>query len=462
MFATRIPRPVRHLRVRALRAGAVALAVVLVVSACTATSESASSEEGAPDVAAVVDAADAATPVDASAASEPASNDTDSDTAAGELALWDSSTVHDIAIEFDDDDYAEMIATYESTGEKDWIEATVTIDGVTYDEVGLRLKGNSSLRSLTSESAGNPGDLPWLIRLDKYDDDQDHQGYVDIVIRSNSTETSLNEAVALELLEASGLATQQAIATTFTVNGGDTELRLALQHPDGVWEDENFDSDESALYKAESTGDFSYRGDDPDAYDEVFDQEAGDDDLDPLIDFLDFINNAEDETFATELADRLDVESFATYLAFQDLVDNFDDIDGPGNNAYLQYDYDTGLFTVVNWDLNLAFGTANVDGGPLPGDVAGGPPDRARPAGAGGFPGGGPAFGNNVLVDRFMEEFQQLYDEALVELTETLYADGTATAALAEWVDVLSTQSIVDDETIAADAEAVRQSFPTV
>ena len=31
----------------------------------------------------------------------------------------------------------------------------------------------------------------------------------------------------------------------------------------------------------------------------------------------------------------------------QDLVDNFDDIDGPGNNSYLSYDAATGQFTIV-------------------------------------------------------------------------------------------------------------------
>ena len=35
----------------------------------------------------------------------------------------------------------------------------------------------------------------------------------------------------------------------------------------------NFDT-EGILYKAESGGDYSYRGDDPEAYDEVFDQET--------------------------------------------------------------------------------------------------------------------------------------------------------------------------------------------
>ena len=90
------------------------------------------------------------------------------------------------------------------------------------------------------------------------------------------------------------------------------------------------------LYKAEATGDYTYRGTDPASYEEVFDQESGaEDDLTPLIEFLQFVNESSDADFASGLGERLDVPSFATYLALEDLMDNYDAIDGPGNNSYL-------------------------------------------------------------------------------------------------------------------------------
>ena len=76
--------------------------------------------------------------------------------------LFDSSIVHEIAVSFAQADYDAMIATYRSSGEKAWMEATVTIDGVTYQNVGMRLKGNSSIRGLRDDGrgggpAGGPG-----------------------------------------------------------------------------------------------------------------------------------------------------------------------------------------------------------------------------------------------------------------------------------------------------------------
>lgn len=389
--------------------------------------------------------------------------------------LFDSSVVHDISISFDGAAYEAMIAAYTSSRAKEWIEATVTVDGATYEGAGLRLKGNSSLMGLAggrgmpgggaNVSSENPQSLPWLVDLDQFVDGQQHQGITEFVVRSNSSTTALNEAVALELLERAGLASQDAIATRFRVNGGDEVLRLVIENPDDGWMSETLGAT-GALYKAESSGDYSYRGESPDAYDEVFDQEAGKDnaDLTPLIEFLRFINESDDATFAAEIKTHLDVESFATYLAMQELLANFDDIDGPGNNSYLYYDVPNGQFTVVPWDYNLAFGTGfgGREGG------AGGfePPEGFQPPAGGrqGGPGGG-GFGarSNVLSERFLEieEYQTLVEAKTDELRAQLLDGGVAADILSTWVSVLKAQGgdLVTSETIKSEADRIAAYF---
>jgi spore coat protein CotH len=506
------------------------------------------------------------TTVDASSL-ETSSSSTDAE-------LFDSSVVHEITVSFAQEDYDAMIGTYEASGEKDWIEATVVIDGETYEDVGMRLKGNSSIMSLrgggmgnmgpmggnrptqttetsTTETveapaadgagitsttqagapqrdtwqgfpgaAGGPGGsvsadapegLPWLIDLDKNVDRQNHEGVVEFCVRSNGMETALNEAVSLELLEEAGLASQEASAVRFRVNGSEAVLRLVIENPDDLWMAANFDIS-GALYKAESTGDYSYRGDDPDSYDEVFDQEAGKDnaDLTPLVEFLDFINNSDDATFKTELPDRLDIDSFATYLALEDLIANSDDINGAGNNSYLYYDTKAAKFTVVAWDHNLSFGTMG-GAGRLPGggDAMAPPygaqmpdgfqvpygaqmpygfqmPDGAQlpdgfqiPYGAqlpdgfqtpygvqmpdGAMGGMGMMGRSNILVERFKAnpEWEQLYEERLAELTSKLYESGAATGILTEWVTLLKTQAsdLVDSATVDTEAATIAEYF---
>jgi spore coat protein CotH len=386
--------------------------------------------------------------------------------------VWDATEVHAIEVEVEEDAVAAMLDTYRETGEKEWLEATVTIDGEVFERAGIRLKGNSSLRSVSEDA--DPTDLPWLVRRDELVDDASVDGWSELVVRSNSSATALNEAVALDLLAEAGLASEHAVASSFSVNGADARLRLVVQGLDEEWEAENFSTD-GLLYKAEAEGDWSWRGDDPDSYTEVFDQETGDDDLTPLIELLDFLNNSSDEDFAAELPERLDVQAFARYLAFEELVDNFDDIDGPGNNSYLRWDAESGAFTVVAWDHNLAFG-ASPGGGGFPG-ADGERPERPEgmptdmptdiPTGMpGGGPGGGmggPGGRENVLVERFtaVEEWSDLVEQEKADLTEELYASGYAEDVLDQWAGVLTEQAgdLVDADTVEQEADAIRETI---
>lgn len=442
--------------------------------------------------------------------------------------------MHTITLEYDEADYRAMLETFVQTGEKEWIHATVAIDGQVLEDVGIKLKGNSSLQGLaatvetatsgvtgatgTTEmpigpggenggpagdvSADEPEDLPWRIRLDKFVAGQNYEGQTDVVVRGGSTETSLNEAVALELIGAAGLLTEEAAPIRFSVNGSAETLRLLIENPTETWYDEKIGTD-GVLYKAESGGDYSYRGKDSESYVEAFDVEAstsGEDDYAPLIGFLDFVNNADDATFAAELAERLDVDAFATYLAIQDLVANADDIDGPGNNSYLHYDAATGAFTVIAWDQNLSFGGLGAmgvggggrvpgagatlpdgatipDGASLPGGMT--PPDgwtppdiAALPDGA-TLPDGAPTTGGertgvsrgNVLAERFLADdgFAALVDAAKDRLATDLYDSGEAQDILDAWAGVLSEQAsdLVPAETVESEAAAIAEFFAT-
>jgi spore coat protein CotH len=489
----------------ALAGVAVSLVIGLALAGCGAEAKAGTTASTAQETSTTASTLQSASPSSTAASATTTSQTTVTSTSTGSAGgtFFDSSQVHEISVAFTSEDYDAMIQTYKSSGEKDWIKATVTIDGVTYHEVGMRLKGNSSIMGLRNGggqgargpggnvSADSPQTLPWLIRLDKYVDGQNYSGLTDLVVRSNTSSTSLNEAVALQLLDLAGLASLEDVACRFSVNGGDEVVRLVTQLPDDEWMAETFAST-GALYKAESSGDYSYRGDDPDSYTDVFDQEAGDDnaDLTPLIEFLDFINNSDDASFAAELPTRLDVDAFATYLAMEELLGNFDDIDGPGNNSYLYYDPSTTMFTVVPWDHNLAFGVMNgrraadavpaiqteqsgqagVSTGTATGDASA-PATPATPnapatqGGNGRQPGQGMmAHGkSNILVTRFHAntEFQAIYEEKLADLKSSLFQSGDAQQVLDTWVGVLKAQAsdLLDSATIDQEAAQIAASF---
>jgi spore coat protein CotH len=321
--------------------------------------------------------------------------------------------------------------------------------------VGIKLKGNSTLRNVKTTS--DPATLPWLIRLDKYVDGQSLDGSTEFVVRGNTSQTSLNEAVALAMLAETGLASEEYAYAEVSVNGSGEQLRLVVENPSDEFMERTLG--DGYLYKAEAGGDYPYRGDAAEDYADVFDQEAGDDDIAPLADFLKFINDSDDATFAAELGDHLDVDAFATYLAFQDLVGNNDDIDGPGNNSYLYFDPASQMMTVVNWDLNLALGGMNGMGGGRPdaGDGGGGPRQGGAGKGGGQRPGGGR--GGNILSERFLanDDFKALYETKVTELRERLIASGDATDSLNALTQLLLDHSSVDDATITKESDAIAQ-----
>lgn len=405
--------------------------------------------------------------------------------AAGEVDLFDTSTVHTISLAYRVKDYERMLDQFFTDGTKDYIPADVTIDGTTVRNVGIRLKGNGSLAALRSPdgrvapaslaadgedgavtattaaasptaaasadddvlSTADPQTLPWLVRFNEFGSDQRYQGHREIALRiapKITTATGLNEAMSLSLLADHGDAAAKVSYSTFSVNGGAAALRLVLENPDEQLAAEDF-PDGGALYKALSTGTFAYRGEDPLGYEDAFRQITGkgQQDLQPVIDLVRWANEASDAEFDAGLASRVDVASFARYVAWQDLLGNTDDMAGAGQNYLLFYDILTDRFTVATWDMNLAF-DADADAAPL---LA---PTRTTVTGLGG----------HVLKERFLATpaFRDEVYEAYRELYRTYFAGGRALQVLERFADTLASAEGVD----AATRTAVQQDVATV
>src|SRR5699024_630729 len=74
----------------------------------------------------------------------------------GTQDLFDDSVRHEVGVSIPDSEYSRMVEAYVDNGAKKWVSATVTIDGTRIENVGVRLKGNSTLMSLRG-GGGFPG-----------------------------------------------------------------------------------------------------------------------------------------------------------------------------------------------------------------------------------------------------------------------------------------------------------------
>ncbi|WP_046724646.1 CotH kinase family protein [Streptomyces xiamenensis] len=403
--------------------------------------------------------------------------------------LYDSGESHAVSLEYDEADYQRLITAYEEDGDKEWMEADLTIDGTFIESVGVRLKGNSTLSSLRGEGMGGgpgmrivgpdgeeidlegfelpegagetgeggramgagmnmaelsvdePENLPWLIKIDQYIEGRAYQGHTEISVRPGTEDTTpLNEALMLSLMDSSGQVAERYAFSSFTVNNRPTSTRLLVENPSTGYATEQIDGN-GVLYKARASSSFSYVGDDPTDYKDQFKQitKKGSQDLQPVMNLIKWAEEATDEEFAAELGDWVDLDSFADYVATQNLLMNFDDMSGPGQNYLLWYDLDTKKFSVLGWDFNLSL-SGDATAGPHDQSSMGGPAMDTLPEGAevpegagestrdmlpeGGFPEGGfPEGGFPEGLPEGLPEDGAFPDGAL---PEGLPEDGTA------------------------------------
>jgi spore coat protein CotH len=328
-----------------------------------------------------------------------------------------------------------------------------------------------------------PNTLPLLMSFDEFIAGRAYQGRTQLAIRPTMGYASnLNEALALQLIADSGQASQDYTWVTFSVNGGPTTTRLVIENPDHNYA-ARLGGGARVLYKSRSTNAFTYRGEDPTLYADDFSQLSGvgSQDLGPVIHLLRWLSQADAETFDRELADWVDVPAFARYVATHELLNNFDDMAGPGRNFLLSYGLGTKRFTVISWDMNLAIsgmgggqgfgppggrGFRGAPGGMLPGGrgaIPFEPPAGFAPPGApgaaGAFPGGGGGFGRmgNPLKSRFLESkaFADVIEAARDELNALWFTSGRAAALLAELSSHVPVSDSLTAEQISRETESL-------
>lgn len=421
------------------------------------------------------------------------------DNIAGRVDLFDPTVAHSLTVDITAAEYRDMLDTYARDDEKKWVSADVTIDGTVINDVAVRLKGNSTLMALrgdehkppwardgapppppdfvfVSADPDDPASLPLLLSFNEFVDGRGYQGMTELSVRPGAP--VLNEALALSLTRDTGQPTQRYAYVTYTINGR-TTTRLVLEHPDETYAETLFDSP-GYLYKADAFSYLEFVGTDQSAYAEQFKQinSADNGNLQPIINFVQWLDGADQAEFDAHLADWLEVESFARYVATQNLLLNFDDMAGPGRNSYLRYDLETERFEVIAWDLNFAF-TGHIDAGPhdevgmiarrggapAPGGGAAppgavlAPPPGEGPPGPGGDQRQGPAVGH-ALKDRFLATpaFTAAYEEAYRELYQRFYAGGGAMRVLDELAATVPVSDTLDAASIAADLDTLRQT----
>lgn len=269
-------------------------------------------------------------------------------------SLFDINVVHKIEIDFYAENWDHLLDSLASEGGEtgsgtERILADVRIDGTAFDSCGVRYKGNSSMDTTSNKN-------PFNIDLNYTISDQEYQGKDKIKLANCFTDPSMvREALMYEISNLYMDAPRASFVQLF-INGEYRGIYTNTESVDNEFLNNHFGSSDNPFFKCDPKT-FDLGGDNSNlayhsdlaAYDSLYDMksEFGQAALQNLTYQLDF----EPET----IGDYLDVDRALWFLALSSAYVHNDGYSAFAHNYYV-YQMPNGKWSIIIWDVNMAFG----------------------------------------------------------------------------------------------------------
>lgn len=282
--------------------------------------------------------------------------------------VYDPARLTQIKITFAQENWAEVLARYKEKPEEPRLTAQLDVDGVVYDSVGVRYKGNSSYNAVHRKGKRK---LPFNIKIDHMVDDQELPGGYDKIKLSNGFRdpSFVREVLGYEIARTYMPASRANFAQVY-INGEYFGVYTSVESVDKQFLERRFGEKEGVLVKCDpvwghktprgcTLGDKSnlaYLGPDSVCYYGLYEMKS-DQGWRQLIELTRILAQAPDS-----LEMRLDVDQALWWLAFNNVTVNLDSYLGAFCHNYYLYQDAEGVFHPIIWDLNLAFGGFNLIG----------------------------------------------------------------------------------------------------
>ena len=128
---------------------------------------------------------------------------------------FDKTEVMSFSIDVNEDDWQEMLDT---AAEENYIKANVTINGTTIENVGIRAKGNSSLRQVAGDDTTDR--YSFKIKFDEYVKDQTWNGLDKMVVNNMISDASyMKEYLSYDIMSYIGVDAPLFAFANINVNG---------------------------------------------------------------------------------------------------------------------------------------------------------------------------------------------------------------------------------------------------
>jgi CotH kinase protein/Lamin Tail Domain len=266
--------------------------------------------------------------------------------------FYDIDSYRSIHLKFSQTNYwSQMLQNYSSQTE---IKADMTVDNVTYKDVGVRFRGNTSYRNLPVNSEK----MSFNIRLDSFVQSQDIYGYDHLNLNNGYHDpTFLREFLTYWICRQHGPAPKVNFVKLY-INNAFWGVYINVQQPNKDWAKEWFRSNDGTRYRGFPTSGsfkngrcaFTWLGTSVSQYLAAYQAKSGDGT--DLMKFCNVLNNTPQSQLPTELPKVFNLDQFYRFAACMNLATQTDSYIGSGKDHFLYGDEIHGDFTCFPFDLN--------------------------------------------------------------------------------------------------------------
>ena len=247
---------------------------------------------------------------------------------------------------------------FDKASEEKYVPATLVIDGERFTNIGLRTKGNNSLR-LTEKYGHKRHSLK--LEFDQYED-KSYYGLDKFSLDSSFQDNAyMKTYLAMDMMRSMGVKTPLTSYTYVRINNEDYGLFLAIEEIEEGFARRNYGIKYGQIYKSSyrSLEDENldikliYSDDEFNSYRNLFDNakfKPSDDEKKKVIEAIRVLNQEK------EFSNHIDLEAVLRYFVVQSFVVNLDSYLGNTSHNYFLHEND-GKISMLPWDYNLAFST---------------------------------------------------------------------------------------------------------
>jgi hypothetical protein len=227
-----------------------------------------------------------------------------------------------------------------------YVPATATIDGETFENVGVRKKGYLGSLSVLRPSL--------KLNFRTFVPDQTYSGVRRMTLNNDRQDPShTHQVMSYAMFREAGAVAPRANLARVTVNGRELGFYTHVEPVKKPFLARNFGSDEGNLYEGQGADFVAAQVDEFQRKTNEGDGATPPDrsDLDRVVEALD----VPDSELRGSLEQVIDFDAFLTFWAMEVITGHWDGYTGDRNNFYVYNDPTTGLFTFIPWGTDGAF-----------------------------------------------------------------------------------------------------------